>query len=291
MSRTPYEALQTPHRDVLGEGPWWDAATDVLCWVDIQGRQVRRARLDGGDYTTVTLPTEVGFAVMASDDEMVVGLRDGLHRLDLSSGATTPLATLDHDARTHRVNDGKTDPQGRVWFGTMRIDESAPTGALYRYDLDGLHHVLDGVTISNGLGWSPDRQVMYYTDSPTRQILAFDLDEGAAGLSGRRVFAEDPEGQVPDGLTVDVEGCVWGAKWDGGAVVRYAPDGREIARVELPVARVTSCAFVGERRDVLAVTTARTPGKDEPLAGRVLLVDVRVAGPAEARAQLPPPLS
>lgn len=287
MSRTPYEALQTPDRDTLGEGPWWDAATGVLSWVDIPGRQVRRARLDGSGYSTVTLPTEVGFAVMASDDEMVVGLRDGLHRLDLSSGATTPLAVLDHDASTHRANDGKTDRQGRIWFGTMRMDESAPTGALYRYDRDGLHQVLDGVTISNGLGWSPDQRVMYYTDSPTREILAFDFDAEAATLSGRRVFATDPGGQVPDGLTVDTEGCVWGAKWDGGAVVRYAPDGREIARVELPVARLTSCAFVGERRDVLAVTTAQTPGKDEPLAGHVLLVDVGVAGPVEARAQLP----
>lgn len=281
---TTYHALPVDGLDVLGEGPWWDVASGRLLWVDIKGHRIRSARLDGSDATAFATSSEPGFVVPDEDGRFVVGLRDGLWLLDESGAPLRQLMTPDYDTTTNRINDGKTDRAGRVWFGTMEDVEKTPSSAFYRMDRGVVTRRFGGLVTSNGLGWSPDDTVMYHTDSLTRSIYAYDFDAATGSMRNRRVFALDPLDCVPDGLTVDAEGCVWAAKWDGGRLLRYAPDGSVVARVDVPVARPTSCAFVGDRLDVLAVTTAQTPGAEEPLAGRVLLLDVGVTGIPERRA-------
>jgi L-arabinonolactonase len=282
-----FELLAVPDRDLLGEGPWWDLETGFLHWVDIEGRRIRRARLDGTGEVQLATSTEVGFVVPTTHGSLLSGLRDGLFEIDPVTGAATSVFPADYDAGSHRINDGKTDRRGRVWFGTKHDPELAASSAFYRYDADGVERVFDGFITSNGLGWSPDDTVMYHTDTLRRTIFAYDFDAERGVLSGRRVFAEDPDTYVPDGLTVDSEGFLWAAKWDGGLVVRYAPDGSVADRLEMPVSRPTSCMFVGDSLDTLAVTSAAAPERDEPLAGSVFLIDAGVSGLPERRAEVP----
>lgn len=285
MTDTPYELLAVSSRDHLGEGPWWDAARAELLWVDILGRRVRRATLDGVEAEELTTPSEVGFAVRDSEGRVLAGLSDGLAVCDPDVGEWTGIWTGDHDASMLRINDGKTDHDGRVWFGTMHRAETEPAGALYSFgDGTATLHV-DGITTSNGLGWSPDGALFYYTDSMARAIWVFDVgDDG--GISNRRVFAADPGDYVPDGLTVDAAGCLWGAKWNGGRVVRYTPDGAVDRVLELPVAKPTSVAFAGAGLDTLVITSAQMEDGDGDLAGSVFLLDVGVTGLAERPADV-----
>ncbi|MCL2317163.1 MAG: SMP-30/gluconolactonase/LRE family protein [Actinomycetia bacterium] len=276
-----YDLLDLDDRDRLGEGPWWHEAQQRLYWVDITGRRVRAANLDGTGAQEWATPSEVGFVVPDEAGRLVCGLRGGLGVLDPATGALQQGVVVEHRS-DHRLNDGKTDRAGRLWFGSMHDPETDPTSRFYRVDAAGVQVVFDDIITSNGLGWSPDNRTMYYTDSKTWQILSLDFDPDTGVLRNPRVFAEDPQGQyVPDGLTVDAEGCVWGAKWQGHRVVRYAPDGRLLLDLRFPVSRMTSCMFAGPRLDVLVVTSARGPEDDEPLAGRVFLVDPGTHGLGE----------
>ena len=176
-----------------------------------------------------------------------------------------------------RFNDAGVDPAGRVWVGSMHVDEAEPLGELYRLDAGGvLTTVVKGVTISNGLGWSPDGSRMYYVDSPMRRIDVFDYDSATSEAFQRRVFADlSAHDGVPDGLTVDADGYVWVAVWGGGVLRRFAPDGTQDAVIDVPVSRPTSCAFGGPGMSDLYVTSARQGLTEEelraePLAGRLL---------------------
>ena len=276
-----FELLDAGDRDGLGEGPWWSVADQMLYWVDITGHRVRALSLDGKGAREWATPTDVGFVVPDTEGQLVVGLTGGLARLDPATGDVVLGAQVD-DRPDHRLNDGKTDRAGRIWFGSMHRPETEPVSRFYRVDGVGVSTIFDDVITSNGLGWSPDNKTMYYTDSKTWQIRAFDFDATSGTMDNPRVFATDPKGEfVPDGLTVDAEGCVWGAKWGGSRVVRYAPDGRIIADLRFPVARMTSCMFAGPGLDTLVVTSARGEADDEPLAGGVFLVDAGVKGIAE----------
>lgn len=281
-----FSTLPTPSRDRLGEGPWWSVEEEVLFWVDIWGRKLRRCALDGSRYREWALPSDVGFAVPSvRPDLVVVGLASGLHVLNLATSELSEAAEP-FPGEGLRINDGKTDRAGRLWFGTIREDGEEAGGHLYRYDAGGLHVVRSGVMASNGLAWSPDDTLFYYDDSATRRIDRYSFDPARGVLGEREDFALDPEEFTPDGLTVDVEGCVWSPKWDGSRVVRYAPDGSTDRVYRLPVRRPTSCAFVGKDLDVLAVTSA-TSDEDgavgAALAGSVFLLDVGVRGIPEAR--------
>lgn len=286
MSRSPQIKVLSEHRCLLGEGPWWSVEQERLYWVDITGRAVHWSALDGTSCRTWKVPSDVGFVVPHADGGGVVGLRDGLFRLDFETGEVTLLKGLEADRPRQRLNDGKCDPQGRLWFGSMGEDPGGPVGALYRYSGgQTVTRVLDGVYTSNGLGWSPSGDQMYYTDSPRRRIDVFDFDPESGAISNRRSFAEDPAGVLPDGLAVDAEGFVWSAKWDGSAVVRYAPDGTIDSRVDMPVARPTSCMFAGRDLHSLVVTSAvdgpvvrsSQPG----LGGATFVLDVGVPGRPE----------
>ncbi|MFD9330171.1 SMP-30/gluconolactonase/LRE family protein [Streptomyces sp. NPDC060065] len=252
----------------LGEGPTWDAAAQRLIWVDILGSRIHTYDPVTGRRTVLVTEQHVGAAKPRTDGGLVVNLRDGVGIYDF-----TGFRWLHRDVVPgRRGNDAAVAPDGSLWTGTMRYDEAPGGGTLSRIAPDGTAAtVLDDVAVSNGTGWSPDGRLMYYIDSPTRSIDVFDV--GADQLPvNRRQLASVDEG-FPDGLTVDADGCVWVALWDGGAVRRYTPDGQLDRVIELPVLRPTACAFGGADLTDLYITTARTGLEaPHPMSGSVLVV-------------------
>ncbi|HWM35555.1 MAG TPA: SMP-30/gluconolactonase/LRE family protein [Streptomyces sp.] len=268
----------------LGEGPTWDSARGLLIWVDILNSRVHTFDPADGARTVMATEQHVGAAKPRTGGGLVVNLRDGVGLYD-ADGAFSWLHREVVPGR--RGNDAAIAPDGALWAGTMRYDERTGGGDLKCVTGDGAAvTVLPEVTVSNGTGWSPDGRLMYYTDTPTRRIDVFDVDGADDGhktdgqsrpgsLSGRRPFVETEEGAgYPDGLTVDADGCVWVALWDGGAVRRYTPDGRLDRTVPVPVPRPTACAFGGADLRDLYVTTASvgTDTAAHPLAGAVLVL-------------------
>lgn len=246
----------------LGEGPWWDDEAGVLWWVDILNRRVHRFRPDTGEDEFWGVGDAVGCAIPARFGRVLVGLRHAIALLDPAGGTVETLAEVEADRPRNRLNDGRCDARGRLWVGSMSQDEGE--GALYRFDpAGGLRKMETGLTVSNGLGWSPDGHTFYLTDSAAKTIWAYDFDEEAGEIDRRRVFADLSSGDAfPDGLAVDAEGGVWSAQFAGGCIIRFAPDGRETRRITVPVARPSSCAFGGADRRDLFITTA-SAGMDE----------------------------
>ncbi|MEU6598929.1 SMP-30/gluconolactonase/LRE family protein [Streptomyces flaveolus] len=254
----------------LGEGPTWDPATGRLIWLDILGMRLHTYDPPSGRRTIRTTPQHVGAAKPRAGGGLVLNLRDGVGLLDPDD----TFRWLHHEpVAGRRANDAAVAPDGSLWAGTMRYDEAPGGGTLSRLTGDGaVRTVLPDVTVSNGTGWSPDGRLMYYVDSPTRRVDVFDHDED--GVRDRRTLVEIEEGAgFPDGLTVDAEGCVWVALWDGGAVRRYTPAGELDRVITLPTPRTTACAFGGAALTDLYITTARTglPPTD-PLSGSLLVV-------------------
>jgi sugar lactone lactonase YvrE len=252
----------------LGEGPTWDTAEQRLIWVDILGSRVHTYDPASGRRTVMVTEQHVGAAKPRAGGGLVVNLRDGV-------GLYGPegFRWLHREVVPgRRANDAAVAPDGTLWAGTMRYDEAPGGGTLSRFGPDGtVGVVLDDVAVSNGTGWSPDGRLMYYIDSPTRRIDVFDVDEDQLPVN-RRTLATVEEG-FPDGLTVDADGCVWVALWDGGAVRRYTPSGELDRVVELPVPRPTACAFGGTDLTDLYITTARTGLEaPHPMSGSVLVL-------------------
>jgi len=260
----------------LGEGPVWDAAGAALYWVDIPAGRVHRLDEDG-THVSWDAGQPVGAAVPRASGGLVLAARDGFLALDTGTGAVTPLVPVEADQPGTRMNDGSCDRAGRFYAGTMAADESPGAGSLYRLDPDlRLTRLLDGVGISNGIGWSPDETLMYYVDSLGYQVDVMDYDPATGEIGRRRCLTTlGNGGVVPDGLTVDADGCVWVAVWGGGALQRYRPDGRLKQIIELPAAHVTSCAFGGKDLDVLYISTAAGPGA---LAGAMFACRPGVTG-------------
>ncbi|MFG2893396.1 SMP-30/gluconolactonase/LRE family protein [Streptomyces sp. NPDC048248] len=254
----------------LGEGPTWDASARRLIWVDILASRVHTFDPATGRRTVLATEQHVGAAKPRAGGGLVVNLRDGVACYD-ADGALRWLHREVVPGR--RGNDAGVAPDGSLWAGTMRYDEAPGGGTLVRVAPDGrATPQLSGVTVSNGIGWSPDGGRMYYIDSPTRRVDVFDVGpDGEA--TGRRPFVTVEEGAgFPDGLTVDATGCVWVALWDGAALRRYAPDGRLDRVVELPVRRPTACAFGGRGLTDLYVTSASEGVAPGGAAGALLVL-------------------
>jgi sugar lactone lactonase YvrE len=260
-----------------GEGPVWSESWGGLRWVDMLAGDVLSLAADGtidrrhvGNVAAALRPRRQGGAVIAV--ERGFALKD-------ADGAIRYLGELWTDTHV-RMNEGGCDPDGRFYCGSMAYDQRPGAGALYRLDPDdSVHVVLENVTISNGLEWSPDGSLAYYNDTPTQRVDVFDYD-GESGLTGRRPFAEIPaEAGGPDGLTVDEEGGVWVALYGGGAVRRYNPEGVLDEVIEVPAEQVTACTFGGSNLDQLFITTSREGlgGGEDPLAGSVFRSAVGVA--------------
>ena len=276
-------------RDILGEGPVWSVEEQAIYWIDIKRPCIRRWIPSTGRHDRWMMPAEIGCFALREKGGAVVALQNGFSLFDFESGVFEHLVDPEEHLPDNRFNDGKCDPQGRFWAGTMDNDEVAmDAGALYRLDPDcRVTQIRDGVGISNGLGWSPDHTTMYYADSPALCIYAYDFDPATGDVSNERVFAEVDRG-VPDGLTVDSAGYVWNAQWDAWRVVRYAPDGSVDRIVDMPVQRPTSCMFGGSDLCDLYVTSAsihltQDELEEQPDAGNLFRIRTKVAGMPEPR--------
>ena len=275
---------------ILGEGPLWCPREQVLYWLDIKRPAIYRFDPQSGQTGQWTMPSDIGCMALREQGGMVVGLRTGFAFLDFETGAVTAVADPEADRPDNRFNDGKVDRQGRFWAGTLNDAESEPLGSLYRLDADGTVTLMqDGAVVSNGIGWSPDDRTMYFTDSVIRTIWAFDFDPSTGAIANRRIFTEVPSGTgYPDGLTVDSEGFVWSAVWDGWRIVRYDPAGNIDREVVMPVQRPTSCMLGGPDLKTLYVTSASIhldAGALErgPRAGGLFALQVDTAGLPEPR--------
>lgn len=279
----PEAGLFVDARVELGEGPAWDERSGRLTWVDIEGPALLSTDPATGATTAQPMPSRIGIAVPRESGGFVAALEDGFHAID-ADGRTERIAEIDNGGGRLRFNDGACDPAGRFLAGTMAYDFAPGAAALYRLDEDlRVTRLLDDVTISNGLGWSPDGTTMYYVDTPTTRIDAFDYDPETGAMSNRRPFVAIDGAGRPDGLCVDMEGAVWVALWPGWSVRRYLPDGTLEAVVPVPVAQVSSCAFGGTALDELFITTAWTRLSDEerlaqPHAGSLFRASVGTRG-------------
>lgn len=275
-------------KNELGEGVLWSPADGEVQWTDIFGRRFWAYRPSDGRSRSVALPDRLACFAPLGRSRLLAGFAGGLEVFDLDSGARRPIAAIEADRPTTRVNDGKLDRRGRLVFGTMDEDPHArPIGQVYSYAAGPAPRPLaSGVRIANSIAFSPDGRRMYFADTPTKIIRAYDYDLDSGELSGERMFAAVQGPGSPDGSTVDSDGCLWNAEWGGARVVRYTPDGRVDRVVDLPCSQVTCCAFGGDKLDWLFVTTART-GLDaaalarEPHAGELFAVDASVRGLAD----------
>jgi sugar lactone lactonase YvrE len=264
---------------VLGEGPYWVPEDDCLLWVDIHRGQLHRTYFPSGETITMDLgAASAAFPAVGGGILTAGGSRLALHMPAERGERWTTRVIAEVPAREGiRFNDAGVDPAGRVLVGSMHTDETEPVGELYRLDAGGvLTTIVKGVTVSNGLGWSPDGTRMYYADSPMRRVDVFDYDSATGEAVQRRVFADLAAFDgVPDGLTVDADGCVWVAIWGGGVLRRIEPDGTQDAVLQVPVSQPTSCAFGGPGMTDLYVTSAsvglsEAELKAQPLAGCLL---------------------
>jgi sugar lactone lactonase YvrE len=264
---------------VLGEGPYWVPEDDCLLWVDIESGHLHRTYFPVRETVTDSLPAvSAAFPVVGGGILIVGGATlTLLFPAERGSQWSTRLIAEAPARDDLRFNDAGVDPAGRVWAGSMHIGETEPLGELYRLDPGGrLTTVVKNVTISNGLGWSPDGSRMYYADTPLRRIDVFDYDPATGEAFARRPFADlSAYDGAPDGLTVDLDGCVWVAMWGGSALRRLTPEGELDAVLPVPVSQPTSCAFGGPGLADLFITSAniglsQAERSEQPLAGRLL---------------------
>jgi len=271
-------------RATLGEGPVWDEQRQLLLWLDILPGLVHRFDPATGSDDVFRVGKPVGSAGLRRSGGLVLAVEDGFALLD-KDWQRVAQAVVEHPGPRARFNEGKCDPAGRFLAGTMAYDLTPGAGSLYRLDPDlTVTKLLDGVTISNGLSWSADGTTMYYIDSPTQGVDAFDYDPGTGRLANRRRIVDIPAAVgLPDGMTIDAEGCLWVALYGGAAVHRYTPEGRLDTTLSFPVTNITCPVFGGPRLGLLYVTSARD-GLDErqlaaqPHAGAVFTADVGAQG-------------
>ena len=270
----------------LGEGPVWVTRERALYWVDINGRKIFRCTGDGNVTSWVT-PIKVGSIWPRTRGGFVAGTEEGLAVVDEPFDRFNVFANPETPLPENRFNDGKTDRRGRFWAGTMDNRERAVSGTLYRVDPDlALTKIDEGYRVTNGPAFSPDGRAMYHNDSARQVTYVFDLDD-AGNAANRREFLRFGEGEgYPDGMTVDAEGCLWIAFWDGWCVRRFSPQGDRLSELTMPIGRPTSCAFGGDELKTLFITSARrdlqgTELDRQPLAGGLFAADVGIEGIAE----------
>ena len=285
MTRAPDWVLVVKADDLIGEGPAWDAARDSLLWTDIAGRRIHRLDPASGKTWTRSLEQMAGSVLPRASGGLALCLQDGVYLTDSDEGEPRLLVSVESEDETTRLNDVKTDRAGRLWGGTMALDARPDAGAFYRITAAGeVTTIARPVTISNGIEWSPDGSLMYFIDTATQRMDVFDFELEAGTALGRRPFIEFDEAfGSPDGMTIDAEGCLWVAFYDGWAVRRFTPSGVIERTVELPAARITSCAFGGPDLTHLYVTSARdglseAQLAEQPQAGGLFVIEPAVAG-------------
>jgi sugar lactone lactonase YvrE len=281
--------------NILGECILWDEASTSVWWTDIEASTLYRYEWGTHEIERYAVPERLcSFGLVENEQRLICAFESGFAFYEPQSRTLEWLYRPEADLRGTRFNDGRVDRQGRFWAGTMIEGEArdgagqAVEGSLYWLSATARGRALGGIEISNSLAWSPDSGTLYFADSPTRRIRAYDFDGDAGTIGAGRVFAEVAGPGVPDGSTVDAEGFLWNAEWGGSRIVRYAPSGKVDATLDLPVSQPTCLCFGGDGLDLLFVTTAteglsRESLREQPAAGDVLVYQTGVRGLAESR--------
>jgi sugar lactone lactonase YvrE len=279
-----------PYEAIVGESPVWHPGEQRLYWIDIQGKQIHRFNPRTRENESFPLPEIVTCIQLCSTGGLVLTLKKNFAFFDPGAQHLEKLQGVEGDLPDNRFNDGKCDPQGRFWAGTMDATHwDKPSGNLYRMERNlAVTKMQSQVICSNGSGWSPDGRTMYYTESFRYAIFAYDFDPATGNIENRRMFAQIPDedrkaGGFPDGMTVDAEGFIWSNQVGVGKIVRYDPEGKVERVIQMPVPRATDCTFGGPNLKILYITSARetmTPEqlKQAPLSGSLFAVETGVKG-------------
>lgn len=261
-------------RAAVAETPVWDDRTQMLYWVDIENCRIHRFDPATGEDRFFDAGQMAGSIALRENGSLIAALANGFYYFDFDAGQLNAIADPESDLPANRFNDGKCDPAGRFWAGTMGLTKPRqPVGSLYVLDNDlSIRRQVTGVKTSNGLAWSLDHKILYYIDTHCQTVDAFDYDLKSGTIANRRVAVRIPDDQGrPDGMTIDSEGMLWVAHWSGWRVARYDPKtGEQLAAVQLPVANVSCCTFGGRDLDVLYITTARKDLSEDQLGGQPL---------------------
>lgn len=279
MNNATWEVV-LPYSCELGEGPVWDAVNQRILWVDILPGDIHTFYPGNLEHRVYKVGQMVGAVALQPSGKLLAALQHGFHEISLNNETLEPIADPEAHLPGNRFNDGKLDPAGRFWAGTMALNDEPGAGALYMLEQDQSVSVkIENVSCSNGLAWSLDHRIFYYIDSPTRQVVAYDYDNATGAIANKRVVIQfDEQDGLPDGMTIDGDGMLWIALWDGWKVVRYNPDtGERLQAISFPAARITCCTFGGRNREDLYVTSAKTGLSDtdlqaQPLAGSIFVV-------------------
>ncbi len=271
---------------LVGEGPIWDADANVLWWVDIMSSELYAYDPQTGENRKWNVGQHVGTVVQRAAGGLMLAVQDGFAAFDPASGALEMLADPEANLPGNRFNDGKCDPAGRFWAGSMAYEDQSEQGSVYRMDTDhSVHRMIGDIGISNGIIWSLDARTMYYTDSLDFAIRAYDYDAATGGISNERVIIDIPKAMgFADGFTIDEEGMLWVAHYGAGRVRRWNPDTATVlAEIDLPAVGVTACAFGGPGLDQLFITSASLRLNDaekaqQPHAGGLFVAEVGVRG-------------
>jgi sugar lactone lactonase YvrE len=270
----------------LGKGAIWNYKTKDIYWVDIEGKSLNIFTPKTGQNKVLKTPSRIGTVVPRNNNEATIALEDGIYNIDLKTGEYKLFLDMKDELIGKRLNDGKCDPSGRFWVGSMHLEQITGEAKLFRIqDSTSIETKIDSVTISNGIVWTADNKTMYYIDTPTSQIKAYDFDNKTGDISNSRVAVVIPESLgFPDGMTIDEDDMLWVCMWNGTGVIRFNPKtGKVLEKIEVPAHNVTSCAFGGDNLETLYITTARVDMTEEelkkyPLAGSLFKVTPGVKG-------------
>ena len=269
----------------LGEGPCWHAGHQVLYWVDIDNKLLHRYNPSTGLNETFPQDERVGTVAPYGDNELILALENSLIVFNPETNDTRTICAFAAEDSNLRSNDGKCDPAGRFWIGSMPFDNEVSLGDLYRLNTDsGLQHQLSNIYCSNGLAWDLGRKRMYYIDSGKKSVFIFDYDHETGAISNQQTHIEfSGDMGVPDGMCIDDDDCIWVAQWGGFGVSRFDPDGSFMQKVDCPARCVTACTFGGADRKTLFITSAHKDGSYGEATehdGRLYSIDLDISGPA-----------
>jgi sugar lactone lactonase YvrE len=270
----------TDHVCMLGEGPVWDHREKRILWVDILNGQIHYFYPGTNEHKLFNTGQITGSVALRKSGGLIAALKEDFAAIDLDQGNLQIIKRVETHLPDNRFNDGKCDPAGRFWAGSMSVFDTRHAGSLYLLEKDfTVTTKIRDVTCSNGLAWSPDHKTFYYIDTPTRKVAAYQYDLTSGRITDRSVVIDIPETEgYPDGMTIDTEGMLWIALWGGWKVIRYNPyTGKQLHQIRLPVSKVSSCVFGGDTMEDLYVTSASTglavnDLQEQPLAGSLFVI-------------------
>ena len=268
------------HTCLLGEGPVWDAKRKVICWVDILNGLIHEYSPQQKTQRTMEVHQMIGSFAVCTNGNFIAALQNGFAFIERETGEIKMITDPEDHLPNNRFNEGKCDPAGRFWAGTMSLIEEPNAGNVYAIQNDQAPAKKIGdVSISNGMAWSTNQQTFYYIDTPTCEIVSYDYEKATGHISNKKIIIQiDEKDGNPDGMTIDDEGMLWIAQWDGWQVTRWNPvSGEKLYSIQLPVSKITSCTFGGDNLEDLYITSAKAGlTEDElimqPLAGSLFVI-------------------